>query len=167
MVWNCPDVSSEISSFAAKDTVGKCPNVSFKILVSVDIFNRTSGHFPDVSVSTFVPANMVWNCCNVKNINFCSHKHGWKMSWSLIRNIWFCCQKHSWKTSSCLVKNVPFCWQLQGCRTSPCVQISLYVAINTAGKCFDVLFKILVSGDINSAWKYPWRPVKNVSFCCC
>lgn len=35
----------------------------------------------------------------------------------------------------------------------PCVslQISLYVAINTAGKCFDVLFKILVSGDINSA----------------
>lgn len=35
----------------------------------------------------------------------------------------------------------------------PCVslQIFLYVAINTAGKCFDVLFKILVSGDINSA----------------
>ena len=83
----CPDFSSEISGLVAKNTAGKRPNVSFKILVSVDIFNKTSGHLPDILITILLQHP-------VNNINLWSHKHSWKMSWSLIRNIWFSCQKH-------------------------------------------------------------------------
>lgn len=65
MVGNHSHVSFEILHLFVANTAGKCPNVSFKILVYVDIFNSTSGHFPDVSISTFVAKRPhVLFCCH-------------------------------------------------------------------------------------------------------
>lgn len=74
-VGNHPHVSFEILHLFVANTAGKCPNVSFKILVYVDIFNSTSGHFPDVSISTFVATNTVGKRPHVL---FCCHWLGWK-----------------------------------------------------------------------------------------
>lgn len=64
-VGNHPHVSFEILHLFVANTAGKCPKVSFKILVYVDIFNSTSGHFPDVSISTFVAKRPhVLFCCH-------------------------------------------------------------------------------------------------------
>lgn len=77
---------------------------------------KTSCFYPDAFVAT---TQKEMSRCLVMNIQFCCHKHSWKLYRHLVKSACFLGHRHNWKMSQRLIKIIRICQHKRGLKNMP------------------------------------------------